>query len=111
MAGCAARIALLRIIVGGNNQGLWQAASLCGVLPYVLVGLISGTSDLSTFVPFALFIAFFSFFISLSIFDFFFLPILCIPSDSGHHDHRFNSAWGGRTLVVVKTIIKVHADD
>jgi hypothetical protein len=31
VAGCAARIALLRTIVGANNKGLWQAASPCGV--------------------------------------------------------------------------------
>ena len=48
---------------------------------YVEVGLISGTSDLSTFVPFAFFISFFIFFQLLATFDFFAsLAILCIPS-------------------------------
>jgi hypothetical protein len=56
-----------------------------------LVGLISGLSDLSTFVPFlsAFFIAFFSFFTFLSTFDFsFLLPILCIPSGLNHGRSR-----------------------
>jgi hypothetical protein len=77
----------------------------------VEVVLISGTSDLSTFAPFspAFFIFFcsfavffcsliiflFSFFIFLAILDF--LPILRIPSDSEHHNHRF-TAWGDSFL-------------
>jgi hypothetical protein len=67
-------------------------------LRYVEVGLSSGISDLSTFVPFAFFIAFLSVFIFLSIFDLsVFLPILRILF-SEHHNHWFNLAWGDSFL-------------
>jgi hypothetical protein len=79
-AGCNARPASLR------------------ALRYVEVGLSSGISDLSTFVPFAFFIAFLSVFIFLSIFDLsVFLPILRILF-SEHRNHWFNLAWGDSFL-------------
>jgi hypothetical protein len=69
----------------------------------------------------------FSFFIFLAILDF--LPILRIPSDSEHHNHRFNAAWGDsflttellspsellkthrptNTVIATKTAVKLHA--
>ena len=63
-------------------------------MAYVEPWPLGGLSDLSTFMSVlsAFFIAFFSFFIFLSIFGFFVLPILRIPSDSEHHNRWFISA-------------------
>jgi hypothetical protein len=72
------------------------------LLPQVEVGLTGGTSDRSTLVPFCFFIAFFIFFIFLSIFDFLCLPIFCNPSRArlarAALDRQYHALRPGRTL-------------